>query len=55
MDENDRKLLDKYGPSLQQDLDLTQIIAILMQSGLLSDAHLEELKVVNKNILNIFS
>jgi hypothetical protein len=45
MNENDRKLLDKNAVIFSTDMNLTMVIPILMQSGVLSGVHLEQLNV----------
>jgi hypothetical protein len=46
MNEADRQLLDRYAPALQEELNLTVVVTILQQSGVLTDVDLEEIKVI---------
>ncbi len=46
MDERHEKLLNKYAPQLQKDMDLTEIIPLMLQNGILRYVHQDDLKVL---------
>jgi hypothetical protein len=48
MDENDRLLLDKHALQFSRDLDLTEVIPVLMSSGLWREVHQQDLNVTDK-------